>query len=187
MPEGEASDDTQFKKKTKIRGGHRTHLKKMFVNIAEVLGAYDPKDELKLLALRSTLQSKGDLLRKLDEEIMETITDDEKIAEEIDVSEEIQLSAKMKILEIDKFMERVKKASEERTKAEDFDRKPVVHEVEAQKRVKLPPMTIKDFTGDPRDFTSFKDQFMVAVERAENISDIEKFNYLTIAQLQKIL
>ena len=49
---------------------------------------------------------------------------------------------------------------------------------DTRKRLKLPTLTIKEFRGDPKEYTSFKDAFNVAVEGVDSISDIEKFTYL---------
>ena len=87
-----------FKKKTRIRDGHRAHLTKLLSTISGYLADYDTRKEVELLANRNSLDSKGELLRKLDEEILEEIEDDEKIIDEIEECERIQLQLKMKMI-----------------------------------------------------------------------------------------
>ena len=101
---GDPNADIQVKKKTKIRGGHRAHLRKLLGNIARCLTDYDPYNEIELLASRNSLDSKGELLRKLDEGILENIEDGDLIQDEIEGNEKIQLQVKMKIIEVDKFL-----------------------------------------------------------------------------------
>ena len=44
-------------------------------------------------------------------------------------------------------------------------------------RVKLSKLEINKFGGDPKEYTSFKDAFNMAVNQVESISEVEKFTY----------
>ena len=163
----------QGKRKIKVRGGHRAHSKKILGNIAKILSEYEPSKEIELMAHRNSLSEKCDTLKKLDEEILEEVEDDEAILEEIEECEKVQLQLKMKISEVDYFFEKVNLSK----KKIDVNRATYASDVQVRK-LKLPTLKIKEFSGDPKEYTSFKDAFDVAVEKVESISSVEKFTYL---------
>ena len=53
----EAKIDPNAARKTKVRGGHRAHLKKLFTNIEASLRGFDPTKEAELLAARDNLKN----------------------------------------------------------------------------------------------------------------------------------
>ena len=109
----------------------------------------------------------------MDAEILEYIEDDSDLSDEIEAGEKIQLDIKIKSLEIDTLLKRADKALEKKTVP---DTK--VAPDAPVKRVKLPVLTIKEFNGDPKEYTSFVDAFKVAVDTVASIPAVEKFTYL---------
>ena len=51
--------------------------------------------------------------------------------------------------------------------------------VSSTTKVKLPKLSLKKFNGDESRWTSFWDSFESAVHRNTDLSDVDKFNYLT--------
>ena len=77
--------------------------KKDFANIDGCVAHFGPQRKVELLAYRNCLATKAGLIRKLEEDMGEEIED------EIEESEKIHIQVKMKIIEVDRFMERVMK------------------------------------------------------------------------------
>ena len=50
--------------------------------------------------------------------------------------------------------------------------------VRSFKTVKLPKISLKDFSGNPLEWTSFRDSFESAVNNNPKLSDVDKMNYL---------
>ena len=151
-------------RKTKVRGGHRAHLTKLFGEITMKLGDVElHKDSI--LMLRACLERKADTLRKLDEEILEEIDDDVQLLGGIEGAEKIQNTIQEHLMEIDKA---VKPQSEV---------KPAVHSGEKKANIKMPKFECGDFHGDPKKWIAFRDSFDVAVSQ-KDLSNVEKFHYL---------
>ena len=48
----------------------------------------------------------------------------------------------------------------------------------ANRQVKLPTIIIKPYEGDPLEWKTFYQSFLVTIDRNEDLSNIEKFTYL---------
>ena len=161
-------------RKIRIRAGHKAHVTKMATRMEKSLKDYDSSMEVDYLAYRDNLKRKLVIISKLDEEILETLDDDEAIILEIETSETIQLDIQTKIIEIDRLLEKASLAKKE-TKSDD---KSIDITKKLQAMVKLPKIEIQKFSGDPKDYRTFRDAFNVAIGDRHELSDVEKFTYL---------
>ena len=100
--------NTVIVRKKRIRAGHTCHLKKMHAAVDNILKEYNPFLESELLSIRECLVRKAAVISKLDEELLDNIDDESKIAEEVDAAEEFQNFARNKGIEIEQFFARIK-------------------------------------------------------------------------------
>ena len=88
--------NTEVVRKKKVRTGHRCHLKKMCTTVDNILKEYNPSLESELLSIRECLVRKAAVISKLDEELRDSIEDENEIAEEINAAEEFQQRLKLR-------------------------------------------------------------------------------------------
>ena len=100
--------NTEVVRKKKVRTGHRCHLKKMCTTVDSILNKYNPSLESELLSIRECLVRKAAVISKLDEELFDSIEDENEIAEEINATEEFQNFVGKKRIEIEQFFARIK-------------------------------------------------------------------------------
>ena len=161
-------------RKTKVRGGHRTHLKKLYRSIDDMLQDFDPTKEAELLAARDNLKRKALVLAQLDEEIL-GLTEDKDIEDEIEDTENIQLGIQSKISEIDVLL---KRAAEAKIKREGETAIVSPQAAVETQEMKLPKFDVPFFGGDPKEYRAFWEAFEVAVGNKEKLSKVSKFTYL---------
>ena len=54
-------------KRTKVRGGHKAHFKKLCTAADEIMKDFDPKKEPELRRVRESLKRKSEVIAQLDE------------------------------------------------------------------------------------------------------------------------
>ena len=86
----------EVKRKKKLRTGRRCHLKKMCTTVYNILTKYNSSLESELLSIRECLVRKAAVISKLDEELRDSIEDENEIAEEINAAEEFQQRLKLR-------------------------------------------------------------------------------------------
>lgn len=104
-----AEEQNRPSRKTRVRGGHRSHLTTLLKDVATQLTGYTSEREAKMLTNKGCLERKAIILTKLDEEILEEIEDDTAIAAEIEIAEAIQNQIQESIIKIEKALKDVKK------------------------------------------------------------------------------
>ena len=75
--------NAELVKKKRVRTGHRCHLEKMCTTANNILKEYNSSLESELLSIRECFVRKAAAISKLDEELLDNIEDESKIAEEI--------------------------------------------------------------------------------------------------------
>jgi len=143
-------------KNVKIRGGHRSHMKKLLNDADVILKDYNGRLEVKITSCKHSLQKKMETLEKYDQLILVEI-EEEDMVEEIEASEAIQGMLREKIIEIDMMIERSKKAREPAVLVSPT---PVVsvstsqsqQGVISRSKVKLPKLQLRRFHGDPKEY-----------------------------------
>ena len=162
-------------KRTKIRGGHKAYVNKLLTQVVQLLEDKESFDEMNFQTLRECLKRKSKIIADLDNIILEELEDDEKIADEIEESDEFQNRIRLHILQIDQRIGTETKNAivSSESKDEKFRAK---RKTEAY--VKLPKLDIAKFYGDPKDYTRFQESFDIAIGNNEDLSDVQKLNYL---------
>ena len=166
-------------RKERVRGGHRGFVTKVIAQIAE-----NKDNALKLRQMGNSLKEKIRVIEGLDKEILDLLSEIEGDNED-DCTEEIEESGNFK-----------DKVSYALLKIEDLEKKIMsLSDLQSQlflrrsdsvdsgsniriKRIRLPKMEIKKFSGRPQEWQEFWDSYKSAVHEDEQSSDIDKFNYL---------
>ena len=160
-------------RKKKVRGGHRAHTTKILVEVDTLLEHYSAKDETQLIAFKSRLQRKVDVVSKLDEDILNDVETESEITDEIEDAEAWHSRVCQKVFEIDEVIRKSLKG-----KVDEGETSRPSGTSRAQVHVKLPKYEIEKFNGDPKKYLEFKDAFNVSIANNNNLQKAEKFTYL---------
>ena len=162
-------------KKKRIRAGHRASATRTLMKVNEALTA-ETSDESKLLQLKLTLEEKLGTLKLLDGEIIDLIEEDA-LATEIEQADDYKSDIYAALVKIDKALKLISLAAIP-TPAPTAS--PTHHEVPPirvpEPSVRLPKLSIKPFSGDLTQWTTFWDSFNSAIHENPTLSDIDKFN-----------
>ena len=173
----------ELSKKIKGRGGHRGYVTQLLAQLEETA------DETTLREIEEQLQKKREVLKRLDEEILEIISGDiedegELCSKEISESGTLQrrkTAALLKIQGLFTFNSEGQK-SLRRESVLSADSLGSYSSSSAgskcKSRAKLPKLELKKFSGCPIDWPEFWDAFRIAVDDNEEISEVDKFSYL---------
>ena len=101
--------NTEVVRKKRVRAGHRCYLKKMCTTVDNILKEYNPSLETELLLIRECLVRKAAVISKLNEELLDTIEDENEITVEIDGAEDFKNFVRKKGIEIEQFFARMRK------------------------------------------------------------------------------
>jgi len=161
------SDD--LAKKKRVRGAHKSSATKIMHQVPKILNN-DTPDQTKLACLKHALNEKLTTIKALDAEVIELI-DDEAVVEDIERADEFKETVFNSLILIDHLMMKLKVQD------------PTVSDTRpptflSHMRVKLPKLHLRSFSGDLTQWTSFWDSFQSAVHSNDELSEIEKFNYL---------
>ena len=150
-------------KKRRVRGAHKASTTKIMTQISELVGSEHP-NQAKLVCLRLALNEKLEVIKALDTEVIELIQDD-------------RLDAISALLSVDHLLKRLNPTPVTTTASV---REPSTHasSYASHTKVKLPKLQLRSFSGDLTHWMSFWDSFQTAVHNNEQLSNIEKFNYL---------
>ena len=172
-----AADLTKLKQ---VRNRHRTHAIKLFDKSKK-----DSQIQLQdVKILLSSLIKKQQILERCDENILELLTEEVTINEEIENSSVfadrmIEATTRLEIT-----VDYINRKMAEETKPIIPDTKPI-HVVEpvatskkSESQVKLPKITIKVYDGSLLTWINFWGLFEAAVHNNSELSDIQKFTYL---------
>ena len=161
-------------KKKRIRVGHKASATKTIHHIEEVLMS-ETSDKARLSLLRLTLKERFETIKLLDVEIIDLI-EDETLANEIEQADAYKETIFTSLVMIDELTE-ARSTVPHRLSDTPPESRSGGHE--SASRVKLPKLQLRPFGGELTKWTSFRDSFESAVHNNRELSDIEKFNYLT--------
>ncbi|XP_066917006.1 uncharacterized protein [Clytia hemisphaerica] len=142
---------------------------------------YDVMDELNSNII--TIQSKHDTIKKLDEKILELLSDDEEMADELNANTEFELKVQKYVSKL-KRLERKLEAPYANVNVTPIATGTIAATVQQpiierkNDGVRLPKIEIPKFKGDPLEWNSFRDTFTATIHENSKLSDIEKFTYL---------
>ena len=160
-------------KKRRTRAGHKASATKTMRQIDELI-ATDTPDRARLSLLRLSLKEKLETIKALDAEVTDLIEEEDALAEEIEQADGYKETIFASLIKIDRLMESVP-VSPTLTGG-----LPAASEtVTPSTRVRLPKLQLKPYGGELTKWKSFWDSFESAVHNNRELSDIEKFNYLS--------
>ena len=169
------------KSKKAIRRGNRAFVTKVIQTAETAIdkfgGTQTEKDILE--GYKVTLIDKKESIKKLDEDILNEIEDEEKITEDIFQAREVGESMNRMIVKIDNVLKAVGMSSV--TSQEGLGASvsnETQHIYPQPTKPKLPKLSLKKFTGNPTDWQSFYDSYTAAVHNNDTLSKVDKFNYL---------
>lgn len=166
-------------KRKKIRQGHRTYTQKLVENVADTVGKYNetPESSLesKLKQLRITLLERLDILKDLDEKILEDFDEDEEILDEIERAGKFREFVHEAVVKIDAILS---PAKNEESKKNSSTVNASTSGPSGGKSTKLPKLVLQKYQGEPTKWQSFWDSFKSAVHDNQHLTEIDKFNYL---------
>ena len=158
--------------KVNQRKGHRAFATKMIKEVQTLLAA-DDIDEGKLFSIEQTLSEKLRTLSTLDDEILETLEEEDAILNEIDKSSEIRVQIQESVISIKSLGGKGRRGSQ--ILGTSFT--PNFMNSSAN-NAKLPKLSIKPFSGNPLEYQSFCDSFEAPIDSNGYLDDVVKFNYL---------
>ena len=163
-----------LKKKLHVRNGHRGHISRLITEFSRT----DEQDLLNLKRLEKSLEEKMKILKNLDDEILELISEDEAetLTNEIDKSCQISDEINDILVKIESIFSKsnieISSVHTNSTTSSSVSFNP------NDSHAKLPKLTLDKFNGELLPWQSFWDQYSVAIHTNGSLSDIEKFNYL---------
>ena len=161
-------------RKKKIWAGHKASVTKTILTVDEVLASEVPNHE-KLSMLRMTLNEKLGMVNALDAEVIDLIEDKETLAGEIEWADNFKEGIFDALIKIDRLMKACLGSSATLTYPTEMTVRPSgLH----TSRVQLPKLQLRSFDGELTRWTSFWESFEAAVHNNNELSNIEKFNYL---------
>ena len=171
------------KSKRAIRRGNRAFLTKVIQTANDAIctfgGTQNEKDILE--GYKVTLSDKKESIRKLNEDILNEIEDEEQIEQDIFQAGEVGESINRMIVKIDNVLkfpitEQNNVSTPGGLGSSDSSETQQMHSPAT--RAKLPKLSLKKFTGNPIDWQSFYDSYSTAVHNNNTLSKVDKFNYL---------
>ena len=168
------------KSKKAIRRGNRAFVTKVIQTANDAIvkfgGTQVEKDILE--GYKVTLMDKKESIKKLDEDIINEIEDEDKITEDIFQAGEVGESINRMIVRIDNMLKAVgvSNVPSQGLGTSVFSETQHIHPLPT--KAKLPKLSLKKFTGNPTDWQSFYDSYTAAVHSNDTLSKVDKFNYL---------
>jgi len=174
----------------KKRGANRHAAKVKIQSSDKVIAEYSSDKECELSSIKLFLIEKLQVIRELDEQILDMSLDmdENDINDEVVSASDTLVSLRQAILRIDECLGR----NGEGLKASSFGRS--VSRVESVAgsgsgassssivgqggRVKLPKLELPKFSGDVRTYQAWRDSYDSLIHKNESLNDVDKFNYL---------
>ena len=183
-------------KKKRVRGGHRASAKKLVTKMEEtVVRANSESTEKDLMALRQgqiALKDKITLLKQLDGQIIEVISDskdedvDNQVCKEIEESDEIIAEFEKTLVTVKAILRKLggeqsgslSKATQPSNEENLNDSCVSTSSVGKSIRAKLPKLQLRNFDGKICEWPEFWDGFSSSIDNNDQLSDVDKFAYL---------
>ena len=175
---------TSLKKKVIVRDRHRNHLQKLFDEFNALTLTTENVTEINLRKYQKTLLEKSELLKKLDDEILDLINEDETDH----INSEVDSSSKQNE-DINEVLVKIENLLSSQNRNENIlsphhsdissigSHNPVSTNV-MHDNIKVPKLMIEKFDGNVLHFLRFWDQFKSAIHTNSKLNNIDKFNYL---------
>ena len=156
------------------RAANRKMLLDLLKQAKDITMEEDLTDDLKhsLEAIMRNGNKKEKLIKTLDEELV-NIINEEDIDDDIEKATEFETHVSTKINEIKSFIKKHTKEIEKDEVSSTSSRSPVI-----KPNINLPKLVLKKFSGNPIMWQQFYDTFEAAIDKNENLSNVQKFTYL---------
>ena len=172
------ADAALLEKKKNVRRGHKGSATKLIGRINTALAA-SPADEDKLRQLKLSLTDKLQVLKILDDDIVEATPEDE-LAREIEQADEAREEIHLALTKLERALRPFAPAPPTVVPRTVADPVAAIAPTPAPTSlaVKLPKLTLQPFNGEITHWTSFWDSFKASVHDNTTLSPVDKFNYL---------
>jgi hypothetical protein len=174
---------TELVKKRKVRGGHRSYVKKLIGMTKELIASYEETAEAKLVLEEKKIAFTDKLrtLKDLDDEILNILCGDKDLEEEIDgeieESENIKAEVQTLILRINsKLCLNIEGSLPSMSSAPRSSSSATA--TANTKQVWLPRLEVPKFSGKVHEWQEFWDGFSSAIDGNTQLSEVDKFSYL---------
>lgn len=131
----------------------------------------------KLLQHQTAFREKMDTLKRLDDEILDLLSAEAAIDEEINLADLCREKIQTALFEIDEVLKAMSPPVPVPLPGSGSIVSPGIHAPTSNK-VKLPKLSLKRFNGDLTRWTAFWDSFESSIHHNVDLSDVDKFNYL---------
>ena len=177
-PDIRTSTTEMSDKNRKIRGSHRSFVKRTIHYVQETLDVFQGTAEQSeiLKGYLLTLKEKKEVLQKLDEAILEAIEDGD-IEGEIFEASELGLSINRSFIKIEHALKNPEMPQDNSIGTANSNQLSDTQSSPKPKE-KLPKLILKKFAGETTEWKSFWDSFCTAVHNNRDVSNVDKFNYL---------
>ena len=167
---------------TKLKGKrhvYRRHLKTLDEELSTISpDSVHEDDGVKLLTLRKNYVSKLELIKILDEEILNVLTVQKEMEDEL--SEFLVINDRLdgQVVKMDNLLKKLDDRPSRAAVEEEAKTSVITRKVPQMNPVKLPKLEISKFDGSVLNWCTFWERFSASIDLREDISEIEKFNYL---------
>ena len=157
---------TTLKRKINVRNGIRGSIEQLGKKSSDLLKSYDDDVKEELITNCKILKEQLDKLKDLDVELLEYLEDDDL---EKDIIESSMFATKFQVL-VSQIEAKTKVSS---------DLPPQnPRETTKNKPVRLPYLHLQRFGGNPTEWAPFWDAFELAIDKNEELEEVQKFQYL---------
>ena len=156
------------------RSGHKAYVTKTIGEVDTLLTSFEKKDTARIKSFIETLQDQSKLIKDLDGKILDALTEDAEIGEEIMKSSEFHQKVRVRVVGLHEALDSLS----ESTKNEQADVKPGMVSGTDREYVKLPRIPVGKFNGDHLKFQEWWETYDAAVHSNPTVNDTMKFNYL---------
>ena len=168
----------QLQRAKKLRTGHRSSTTRLINQTYDTLKEREANGP-KLKQQETSLKEKLDTLRALDAEILNLLSDEEDIGNEIEQADTYREKVQLALCDIQAVLKTT-------TSLPPLEPPVLVEETSTTftktgkrtARVKLPKIVLKRFDGNPLQWATFWDSFSSTVHDNPELTPIDKFNYL---------
>ena len=161
--------------KRRAGGGHRGRITKILPTVQGLTENFQEENRQEVKKFYFELKEKLETLHKLDEQILDLVSETAK--EDAEVEKEVEEASKYKqdlFKAIIAFEEVLNKTKKEPVEVNE----PTPAQAEKSVRVKLPKLDPKTFDGKAYEWQEFWDCFESSVHTNKQLSDVDKFAYL---------
>ena len=175
----------ELKKLRKVRGAHRAYVTRTMPAARGSIETFQRGGNRKdLLKYKGILSDKKDMLRSLDERILDIMSEEcesDECIEEVDESEAILMEISEILAEIEEKLE-----SHATTRHQSPMENGSFSGSSSTKKAKakLPKLDLQTFNGKPQDWPEFWDAFSSIIDQDEDLPDAVKFQYLKKSLLE---